>query len=53
MYDTTGRASIASKIEGNVTLGLAAADQQIALGRRLDRVRPVETEPEISPVSRL
>src|SRR5215472_8314844 len=33
--------STASKIESNVTLGLAAADQQIASGRRLDRVRPV------------
>jgi hypothetical protein len=31
-----------SKIESNVTLGLAAADQQIALGRRLDWVRPVD-----------
>ena len=45
--------STASQIEGNVTLGLAAADQQIALGRRLDWVRPVMTEPEISPVSQL
>jgi hypothetical protein len=34
--------STASKIEGNVTLGLTAADQQIALGRRLDWVRPVD-----------
>jgi hypothetical protein len=34
-------ASTGSKIESDVTLGLAAADQQIALGRRLDRVRPV------------
>jgi hypothetical protein len=46
MYDTTGRAqgaaSSASKIERNVTLGLAAADQQIALGRQLDWVRPVD-----------
>src|SRR5947207_5911756 len=33
--------STASKIEGNVTLRLAAADQQIARGRRLDWVRPV------------
>jgi hypothetical protein len=46
MYNTTGRAqgvtSTASKIERNVTLGLAAADQQIAIGRRLDWVRPVD-----------
>jgi len=34
-------ASTASKIERNVTLGLAAADQQIAIGRRLDWVRLV------------
>jgi hypothetical protein len=35
MYNTTGpargAASTASKIERNVTLGLAAADQQIAI----------------------
>src|SRR5215472_11868504 len=47
MYNTTDRArgaaaSTASKIKSNVTLGLAAADQQIALGRRLDWVRPVD-----------
>ena len=46
MYNTTGRArgaaSTASKIESNVTLGLAAADQQIAIGRRLDWVRPID-----------
>ena len=45
MFNTTGRArgaaSTASQIESNVTLGLAAADQQIAIGRRLDWVRPV------------
>ena len=35
-------ASVASKIESNVALGLAAADQQIASGRRLDWVRLVE-----------
>jgi hypothetical protein len=35
-------ASTASKIESNVTLGLATADQQIAIGRRLDWVRPVD-----------
>src|SRR5262249_18893903 len=34
--------STVSKIESNVALGLAAADQQIARGRRLDRVRPVD-----------
>jgi len=34
--------STASKIESNVTLGLAAADQQIARGRRLDWVRLVD-----------
>jgi hypothetical protein len=42
---TTGRArgaaSTASKIESNVTFGLAAADQEITCGRRLDWVRPV------------
>src|SRR6516225_10990459 len=37
-----GAASTASKIESNVTLELAAADQQIANGRRLDWVRPVD-----------
>src|SRR6516165_1291196 len=37
-----GTVSTASKVESNVTLGLAAADQQIARGRRLDRVRPVD-----------
>ena len=46
MYNTTGRAqgvtSTASKIERNVTLGLAAANQQIAIARRLDWVRPVD-----------
>ena len=35
-------ASTASKIERNVTLGLAAADQQIARGRRLDWVGSVD-----------
>ena len=35
-------ASAASQIESNVTSGLAAADQQIARGRRLDWVRPVD-----------
>ena len=34
--------STVSKIESNIALGLAAADQQIARGRRLDRVRPVD-----------
>jgi hypothetical protein len=34
-------ASTASKIESNVTLGLAAADQRIALGRRLHGLWPV------------
>ena len=34
--------STASKIESNVALGLAAADQEIARGRRLDWVRPVD-----------
>src|SRR6516164_1118516 len=46
MYDTTGpargAASTASKIERNVILGPAAADQQIARGRRLDWVGPVD-----------
>jgi hypothetical protein len=37
-----GAASIASEIERNVILGLAAADQQITAGRRLDWVRPVD-----------
>src|SRR5215472_13045215 len=45
MYNPTGpargAASTASKIEINVALGLAAADQQIARGR-LDWVRPVD-----------
>lgn len=36
-----GPAATASEIERNVALGLAAADQQIASGRRLDWVRPV------------
>src|SRR5262249_20648189 len=34
--------STASKIERDVSLGLAAADQQIAIGRRLDWVRLVD-----------
>ena len=42
VYNTTARvrgaASTESKIESNVTLGLAATDQQIARGRRLDWV---------------
>src|SRR6516225_9292628 len=46
MFNTTdrvrGAASTASKVESNVTLGLAAADQQIARGRRLDWVRLVD-----------
>jgi hypothetical protein len=46
MFNTTdrvrGAASTASKIKSNVTLGLAAADQQIARGRRLDWVRLVD-----------
>ena len=37
-----GLSSTASKIESNVTLGLAAADQQIARCRRLDWVGPVD-----------
>src|SRR6516164_5422975 len=37
-----GAASTTSKIESNVTLGLAAADQQIARRRRLDWVRLVD-----------
>src|SRR5208282_4440608 len=37
-----GPLQLVSKIKSNVTLGLAAADQQIALGRRLDWVRPVD-----------
>src|SRR5256885_9423359 len=44
-----GPFSIASKIERNVTLGLAAADQQIAIGRRLDWVRPVDDGAEDEP----
>jgi hypothetical protein len=39
-----GRFNRASKIESNVALGLAEADQQIALGLRLDWVRPVDDE---------
>ena len=31
-----------SKIKSNVALGLAAADQQIAIGRRLDWIWPVD-----------
>ena len=45
MCNSPGRArgavSTVSKIESNVAPGLAAADQQIARGGRLDRVRPV------------
>src|SRR6516162_10834303 len=42
MYRLGTRAiSTTSKIESNVTLGLAAADQQIARDRRLDWVRLV------------
>jgi hypothetical protein len=48
-------ASTASKIESNVTLGLAAADQQIARGRQLDWVRPVahraDDEPGLASVA--
>jgi hypothetical protein len=36
-----GAASTASKIESNVALGLAAADQQIAVGRRFYGLWPV------------
>ena len=53
--ETRGAVSIASKIERNVTLGLAAADQQIAIGRQLDWVRPVddgaEDEPSLASVT--
>jgi hypothetical protein len=48
-------ASTASKIESNVTLGLAAADQQIARGRRLDWLRQVTDsavdEPSLASVT--